>query len=108
MWLLEIDYGVVLPDKMSQYGALDEDDFATSDMEQGYESDIRAAAERPEVGVTVSVNGRPADVAPPGRRFRPGGCEGRDLQPWSAASRMSEAVEKVRVKSLLPACQGPR
>jgi hypothetical protein len=46
MWLLEIDYGVVLPDTMSQSDALDEDDFATSDMEQGYERDIRAAAER--------------------------------------------------------------
>jgi hypothetical protein len=46
MWLLEIDYGVVLPGTMSQYGALDDGDFATSDIEQDYESDIRAAATR--------------------------------------------------------------
>lgn len=46
MWLLEIDYDVVLPATMSQYGALDEDDFPTSDVEQAYERDIREAAAR--------------------------------------------------------------
>ncbi|MEJ7892198.1 MAG: hypothetical protein WKF94_06125 [Solirubrobacteraceae bacterium] len=46
MWLLEIDYGAVLPDTMSQYGALDGDDFPTSEVEQAYERDIREAATR--------------------------------------------------------------
>jgi hypothetical protein len=46
MWLLEIDYGVVLPDTMSHYGALDEGDFSTSEIEQTYERDIRQAAAR--------------------------------------------------------------
>jgi DNA-directed RNA polymerase beta' subunit len=44
MWMLEIDRGVVLPATMSQYGALDEEDFPTSDVEQAYERDIREAA----------------------------------------------------------------
>jgi hypothetical protein len=46
VWMLEIDYGVVLPDTMSQYGALDEDDLPTSEVEQAYERDIREAAAR--------------------------------------------------------------
>jgi hypothetical protein len=46
MWTLEMDYKVLLPDSMSDYGALDESDFRTSEMEQQYARDIRAAAQR--------------------------------------------------------------
>lgn len=46
MWILEIDYGVVLPDTISEYGALDESDFPSLEVEQQYERDIRAAAQR--------------------------------------------------------------
>lgn len=46
MWLLEIDYDVVLPDPMSEYGALDESDFPAAEVEQQYQRDIRRAAER--------------------------------------------------------------
>src|SRR3954447_5199858 len=46
IWTLEIDYDVVLPDSMSEYGALDESDFPTSEVEQRYEQEIRAAAQQ--------------------------------------------------------------